>query len=256
MGMFSNSYLVYPPDIQEETPYIRFEIDNKNKDYIILPQPPGLTVQDGAAYGTLDLTTVIGGNDIIKRLVGGKPGKNDLTAGYLFGKEKYSDIFGIDASEVGALSALKNRIAVNKYQRTTYETQNIRAFSFAFKFVAQSKSESDTILKIEEIFRRATYPRKVGGIALEYPPAIDIKFMIGEEDNPYFPQIFRTQITGFSTVYNSSTNAFHKDGQPVEVDMTIELQEDSQLFRDEDTDELRSHDSSVYSPGKKKILSP
>ena len=137
---------------------------------------------------------------------------------------------------VGTALALNKRIAVNKYQRATYETQNIRNFTFQFKFAAQNIQESDAIMVIENIFRKATYPRKVGGIALQYPPVVEVEFKQGEDRNIAFPKIFRTQITGFNTQYNQSTNAFYKSGAPIEVDMSITLQEDTQLYRDDGDD--------------------
>jgi len=223
----------FPADLRGEHPYLHFKIMNDKPISILLPQPPGLSIEDGAAYGAVDLTLIEGGADAIKSYVGGSNfNQSDATAGALLGKETFQGLFGVDTSMVGAAVALNQRVAVNKYQRATYETQNIRTFTFAFKFAAQNSDDTSIIIGIENIFRKATYPRKVGGIALQYPPVVEVEFKIGEDRNLAFPKIFRTQITSFNTTYNQSTNAFYKNGAPIEVDMSITLQEDTQLYRD------------------------
>ncbi len=233
----------FPLDIDGGRPYIQFTILDSKQTQILLPQPPGLSVQDGAVYGTLDLSLISGSGETFSNAVGALSGDQSVTSGSikeeatalgLLSKETVQGAFGVDINQIGTVAALNQRVAVNKYQRTTYETQNIRAFSFAFKFAAQNKDESDVIKKIETAFRNATYPTKVGGIALKYPPPIQVQFKIGENLNKAMPTIYRTQITGFNTTFNQSTNAFFKDGQPIEVDMSIELQEDTQLFKNED----------------------
>lgn len=242
--------LVYPPDLKEDTPYIRFKIDLDGGKFICLPQPPGLSFTDGAAYGTMDLTLVEGGGEVFKKMIQGRMGgegvgSTDVAAAALFGKEAFANFVGDSTANLGVVNALKQKVAVNKYTRLTYETQNIRTFTFAFKFAAQSSEESDIILKIERLFRKAAYPKKVGAIALRYPPTVEIAFMLGDTPNPYLPQIFRTNITSFNAIFNSSTNAFHKQGQPIEVDMSIELSEDSQNYRDENTDEIVNNNSAI-----------
>ena len=240
--------LRYPLDIKASRPYIQFTILEPEKTHILLPQPPGLSVQDGAVYGTLDLSLISGSaetaGNAVAALTGQPQDANLVQEGVALGllsKESIQGAFGIDTTQIGTIAALNRRVAVNKYQRTTYETQNIRAFSFAFKFAAQNKNESDVIKKIEDTFRRATYPTKIGGIALRYPPPIQVQFKLGSEINKAMPKIFRTQITGFNTTFNQSTNAFFKKGEPIEVDMTIELQEDTQLFKDDESGALTNY---------------
>ena len=240
-----NSFVTrFPLDLKGEHPYLHFKIMNDKPVSIILPQPPGLSIEDGAAYGVVDLTLIEGGADAIKGYIGSDVDSRgaDATAGALLGKETFQGLFGVDTSMVGNAVALNKRIAVNKYQRATYETQNIRTFTFAFKFAAQNQDDTNRITEIENIFRKATYPRKVGGIALQYPPVVQVEFKLGEDRNYAFPKIFRTQITSFNTTYNQSTNAFYKSGAPIEVDMSITLQEDTQLYRDEGEDRQLTSD--------------
>jgi len=233
-----NSFVTrFPADINGDQPYLHFKIMNDKPISIFLPQPPGLSIEDGAAYGVVDLTLIEGGADAIKSYVGGSDfNQSDATAGALLGKDAFQGLFGVDTSMVGSAVALNKRIAVNKYQRATYETQNIRNFTFAFKFAAQNQDDTNRITLIENIFRKATYPRKVGNIALQYPPVVEVEFKLGVDRNYAFPKIFRTQITSFNTTYNQSTNAFYKNGAPIEVDMSITLQEDTQLYRDHGND--------------------
>ena len=45
------------------------------------------------------------------------------------------------------------------------------------------------------------------------------------------PKIMDTYLVNCTTTYNSTTNAFHEDGQPVEVDMSLTFQETRPLTR-------------------------
>ena len=45
------------------------------------------------------------------------------------------------------------------------------------------------------------------------------------------PKIMETHLVNCTTTYNSTSNAFHDDGQPVEVDVALTFQETKPLVR-------------------------
>ena len=75
------------------------------------------------------------------------------------------------------------------------------------------------------------YPEKSGAVSLRYPAKFTIDFYNGEKKNKYMPKIMDTYLVNCTTTYNSTTNAFHEDGQPVEVDMSLTFQETRPLTR-------------------------
>ena len=45
------------------------------------------------------------------------------------------------------------------------------------------------------------------------------------------PQILDCHLTGLSVTYNSTANSFHKDGAPVETDVSLTFQETKTIVR-------------------------
>ena len=84
---------------------------------------------------------------------------------------------------------------------------------------------------IENIFRKYLYPTKAGVASLQYPAKFNIGFFTGGKINKYMPKIMETHLVNCTTTYNSTSNAFHDDGQPVEVDMALAFQETKPLLR-------------------------
>ena len=84
---------------------------------------------------------------------------------------------------------------------------------------------------IENIFRKYLYPTKAGVASLQYPAKFNIGFFTGGKINKYMPKIMETHLVNCTTTYNSTSNAFHDDGQPVEVDVALTFQETKPLLR-------------------------
>ena len=65
----------------------------------------------------------------------------------------------------------------------------------------------------------------------QYPPTFQITFYNGTEVNKFMPKIMPCYLTTVDATYNASGNSFHRDGSPVEVDMTLSFQETKTLTR-------------------------
>ena len=235
-------------------PFIQFKIVDRIEPEsvsIFLYQPPGFALNDGATYTNLDLGALQGAQEFGKELAKGQSlsqsfNKADRQALALVGKESIASTLGTDVAASGtAISALKKGIAINPYTRVAFEGVNIRTHEFSFKLVAESADETEMAKRIERTFRKFLYPKRVGSIALQYPPMFDIKFFSNGKENPYMPKLKPAYLTSLSSTFNESTNAMFKDtGAPLEVSIVLSFQEErtmvrQDLYEDDNTIEER-----------------
>jgi len=228
-------------------PFIQFKIVDRIEPEsvsIFLYQPPGLSVNDGASYTNFDFGTL----GAAAEFSGGKTGftENDKIAAALVGKEAVAAEIGSELISKGtSIGALKAGIAINPYTRISFEGVNVRTHEFTFKLVAEDEDETEMAKAIERTFRKFLYPKRVGSIALQYPPMFHIKFFSNGQVNPYMPNIKPCYLTSLSSTFNESTNAlFKKTGAPLEVSISLSFQEErtmvrQDLYEDDNTIEER-----------------
>ena len=124
--------------------------------------------------------------------------------------------------------SVANQVSVNPNTRAVFNAVNLRAFSFTFKMIPNSAQEAQEIQKIVKHFRSALYPEilDVGGLPLGYkfPPLFRITFKHrGSEAK--IPRLELCYLRGIQSTYNPTGQAFYRDGQPNEIDMTLQFQE-------------------------------
>jgi len=231
----SGSILYFPMSLRGKVAqgisHVRFKIDNHGEevecDSIHLFVPQGFSMPDSASYGTMDL-------GLIGATMNDSPG--ELTSAdaisQLAAKGALIDsVTGAPLSSMTGAAGLKAGIAVNPFTETTFTNSNIRSFGFTFKLVSENKEEADAAAIIENIFRKYLYPDKKGVASLKFPAKFNIGFFNGGKINKYMPKIMETHLVNCTTTYNSTSNAFHDDGQPVEVDVALTFQETKPLLR-------------------------
>lgn len=236
--------------IEDGGTFMRFVIEpigGGNKVDINIYQPIGITVSDGANYQNFDLGNMASGLDFAKNIASGR-GNNvsgsDVLAAALIAKNSLS---GKESGfNIRSKAALAAGVATNPYTRTTFETVNIRTFSFNFKLVADDAKEAETAKAIERTFRKFLYPKRAGALALSYPPLFRIEFHTLGEINPYMPNIKPCYLTSLESTFNETANTFHSDGSPIEVNLSLGFQEERALLRDD----LYANDDTIdESPG-------
>lgn len=149
---------------------------------------------------------------------------------------------------IGEGASIAAGVTLNPNVRASFKGVAIREFSFQFKFIPKSQEESLIVEKMIKRFRYAAYPESLntdpnanfedqtlGNIALGYkfPDLFDIKVNYVTENGEVrignkFQKCF---LKGITTNYNPSTMAFHKDGKPVEIDLTLNFVEEKTLDR-------------------------
>lgn len=215
-------------------PFIQFRITDRIEPEsvsIFLYQPPGFALSDGATYTNFDLGVLEGAANFGQGLTNFTDADKMATA--LVSKESIASTLGADFVSKGtSIGALKKGIAVNPYTRIAFEGVNIRTHEFSFKLVAEDEDETEMAKRIERTFRKFLYPKRVGSIALQYPPMFNIKFFSNGQVNPYMPNIKPCYLTSLSSTFNESTNAlFKKTGAPLEVSINLSFQEERTLVR-------------------------
>ena len=242
------SILRFPSSLADEADkganHVRFVINELQNGKRIQPytihlhQPIGFSASDMGNYGTMDAGPVGAGmKTILARLGLGSGAGNeftsaDLTAGALMNMSLLSQIPIVDQLDRGArLSALELGIAQNPHTLVTYEGHQLRTFQFEYKLISESDREARTIEKIVDIFRNYSLTESTGALSIQYPAQFSIDFYKGGSQNKFMPQILDCHLTNLSVTYNGTTNAFHKDGAPVETDVSMTFQETKSIVR-------------------------
>lgn len=245
--------IVFPADLRTTTmPIIQFTAFERdggsvNLHHLWFPCPANVTIADAATYNTIDLGAI--GSTVRNIAAAGKEGQGLGDAMSKMGSSITTQAKSAKASEVAAVAAqaipfndsiaqqaqFDQKVIMNPNTNTTFAGNTIRNFQFQFKLIARSQAESEEIRKIHNKFRAFTYADSRSNsqnLILAYPPTWTIKFLdTAKKENKYIPKIFSCYLTGFTSTLNPTTNMFHEDGSPLEVDISLQYQETRVLTR-------------------------
>ena len=237
---------VYPENLREKAdsfkgfPHVSFEMIQRalpeaTKVHLYVPQ--GFSVPDGASYGTIDLG----------QMGATEQEMNDTNMDDLANLKAGA---ALDAAGLGDLTpaaqkaAIKKGIALNPNTAVQFDTVALRTFEFTFKMVSESAKEAQQIFLIENLFRKALYPTRQGAL-LKYPPTFKIEFLHGDQVNGFMPRIMESYLINMTTTFNASSNMYHADGSPSEVDISMTFQETELVTREK----LYGTGTGISSPG-------
>jgi len=140
----------------------------------------------------------------------------------------------------GNVTSLAFGVTVNPNARTVFKGVNIREFAFQFKFIPKSAREAKEVEKIIKRFRGYAYPDPivVGGISAgyKYPHMFELDMFYENEagvKKRVGTKMKKCHLKAISTNYNSSSMAFHPDGYPVEIDLSLSFVEERTLNRED-----------------------
>ena len=258
---FETGELVYPLSLrgQPNVNMIQFTAhDNRGGQaqlkHLFFPCPAGIAINDSATYNTIDLGA-FGGAALAAAQDSAGTAKGfgqSLFAKAKAAKENFTNSEIASAASAllvapdsvkGAVS-LKNRVILNPNTNTTFTGNAVRSFTFAFKMIAESPEESAVVSKIHDRFRKYAYADSQSSeqnMIMSFPPTWTIHFLRGDgQENPFIPKIFSCYLTGVESTFNSTTNMFHADGAPMEVDVSVSYQETRTLTRT-DIEQLREN---------------
>jgi hypothetical protein len=212
---------------------------------IAFPIPGGLGFSDSASWdGSLDglLSTALAGasQETIESLSCGEGARE--AAGKFIGsiidkatgstaKDKALSALSFGASmtpggdKIQSIMNAASRSIPNPNVISQFTGSGQRTFSFKFSMVASDAAEAKIIQDIVKYFRISAYAEG-SSLRLNYPPEWNISFMMGRKEMDTLPKIANVVLTQVDTNFNSQSGySFHKDGSPIDVDLTVGFKE-------------------------------
>jgi hypothetical protein len=212
---------------------------------ISLYLPMGLAFRDNVTYENFDLGAVGGAiaqgagiasamTDGIGSFINGLKGSGSAELAKLAGVTAAKSVL---PAEGAAAIKIQGGVTLNPNSRIMFKQPNIREFAFAFKFIARSAEEQASVNQIIKIFRTELYPSsidaQIGGqtisLGYNFPKKFQLSFEYDGGEIPGLAKIKPCYLRDVSTTFNSSQMAMHKDGNFMEVDMTLSFQETAAL---------------------------
>jgi hypothetical protein len=248
--------LTYPSELTENGDHflkfmpIKYERKNRNQNATLntlmsihLPIPANIQTSYAANWGEAELGQIgnlIAGDNSVSKLLDATLGSGQLTATgasnaakKLFNTVKptmirntvkaLGDAAGIKAVE--AYDVTKGQ-TVNPHQAALFTGVGFRTHAFAYKLLARSRAESDTINNIIRTFKYCMHPDLVpGGTMFEFPYEWIIKFSTSVRKYAY--DFTPCALTGFSATYNGQGNPvfYEETGAPIQVDISLQFKE-------------------------------
>lgn len=221
--------------------------------------PIALTQADGLSYAQPELgpfgagaTAALGQGKGILETLGQAAEKGfsnmaDMVAGNLQGAAAGLALQRTAAAMNGTsgnAASLAFGVTVNPNARTVFKGVNIREFAFQFKFIPKSSLEAKEVEKIIKRFRSYAYPDtiNIAGVnaGYKYPHMFELDLFYENEagiKKRVGTKMKKCHLKAISTNYNSSSMAFHPDGYPVEIDLSLSFVEERTLNRSDIMDE-------------------
>ena len=172
-----------------------------------------------------------GNIDILKDQM--KKGFGDFNAG----ADAAAALGAVTPGDIGQEIQFETKTIMDPRINTRFTGNGMRNFSFNFKMIATSEQESIIVKDIYNAFRRYSYAKRLGIVALSYPPLWTIKFLIapenGAKENPFIPKIGQCYLNNVGTTFNATNNSWRTNNAPLEVDLTLAFQETQVQTRDD-----------------------
>lgn len=233
-----------------------------------LYMPQGVSITDVFQYDNVDLG--IGAAALANAINSGGSVNDAMNNALEAGFQGISNIVKMfSGSQIGGLGVLRAaqaapfvsnavrsavsvsaRRSVHPNTRTTFNKPGIRKFTYQFKFIATSPEEAKSVNDIISFFRFHAYPHTIDiqidgtdyrtPVGYEYPDMfkIIVQTKIQKGDKTAFVdydniKLLDCFIEGITTNYNPTAAIFHPDGEPVEIDFSINFVEHRAFSRND-----------------------
>lgn len=247
---------------------VKGKVNNKlNKGEAVLFLPQSIQISDNIQYGSVELGAI--GATTMQGVAAGSGALGLATEAF---KNTMSDIaaaaFG-DIGDAGAAAAVQRTarrfgapqiagavatstgVTINPNNRNILNGVALRTFRFQFKLIPTSAKESEVINKMIKWFRLSMYP-DIGAVldetqgtslTLKYPSKFNITMEYGKfseaggiefgDTTQVATGLLPCFLQSFDAVYNPNAMAFHTDGNPQEVDISLNFIEERALNRND-----------------------
>ena len=238
-----------------------------NKGEVVLFLPQSIQISDNIQYGSIELgaigatamqgvaagTSALGlAGDALKSVMEdiSSAAFGDLgDAGAAAAVQRTARRF--NAPQIAGAVATSTGVTINPNNRNILNGVALRTFRFQFKLIPTSAREADIINKMIKWFRIAMYP-DIGAaldetqgtsLTLKYPSKFNITMEYGNFSKAGGLEFGDTKqvatgllpcfLQSFDAVYNPNAMAFHTDGNPQEVDISLNFIEERALNRND-----------------------
>lgn len=242
------------------------KVNNKqNRGEVVLYLPQSIQISDNIQYGSIELGAIgaaamqgVAAGTGAVGLVGDalKSVMEDIAsaafgdlgdAGAAAAVQRTARRFG--APQIAGAVATSTGVTINPNNRNILNGVALRTFRFQFKLIPTSAQEADIINKMIKWFRLSMYP-DIGAaldetqgtsLTLTYPSKFEITMEYGKfsdaggvefgDTKPVATGLLPCFLQSFDAVYNPNAMAFHTDGNPQEVDISMNFIEERALNR-------------------------
>jgi hypothetical protein len=130
------------------------------------------------------------------------------------------------------------------------------AFTFSFDLTPRDHKEGQVIKEIIRLFKYHSAPKKnvraidtsqnTTGLFISAPDVFELKYMMGRKEHPYLHKFKLCALTQMSVDYGASgAYATYADGTPVHMKLTLQFQELSPIFQEDQYDYYETPDKGV-----------
>lgn len=216
--------------------------DSKNPlSTIWLYMPQNITINDANIYENMDLSTML---NAIASTAETKGVADLFSKDFIDTMGKYTTQAFAQGGGLGGGIAAQSLIAsgavVNPKTQMLYKGPTLRQFALQFKLMPSNANEASTIENLIKTIRENSYPELHGTEKnfFMFPNIFRVKFYYhsGAGATPVEIPMIKFKpcyCENVSTAYNSSQNVFFDDGNPHEIDLTINLKETEVVTRED-----------------------
>lgn len=186
--------------------------------------PP--TVKYSMNYANKELGTLAGivgtgfGEGSMKSL----SGAGEAAAAALTSFAKLPGAFGsVDVQSALSASA---KTSLNPFKEVIFESVDFRSFAFKYKFFPKSKSESESVRSIIELFKFHMHPEMSDSkLFFIYPAEFQITYYFGSSENEYVHRFAPCVLESMEVSYGGEQFSTFADGSPTEINMSLIFRE-------------------------------
>lgn len=196
-------------------PTVRYNVNYSNKDIGMLA---GLVGPGSDLFKSISEGDITGAFSQLSN-TGGEVG-----AAFLTQLAKFPSIFG--AGDARAALSKASGASLNPFREVIFESVDPRTFIFKYKFLPKSKTESNMVRDIVNLFKYHMYPDiSENKLFFIYPSEFEIKYLFRGSENEYLHTFARCALESMDVSYGGDQFSSFRDGAPTEVNMTLTFRE-------------------------------
>jgi len=206
---------------------------------IWLFMPTNVTVNDNNIFENTDLATILNAavSASDKGGIASMFSEDTIKQGMGFVQQYFAQNGGLGGG-IAAQAIIKSGQVVNPRTQMLYKGPTLRQLALNWKLMPSSADEARTIENLIKVMRANSYPKlSLEGSFFEFPNIFKLEFMYNTPNGGIEPihmiQFKELYLQNVTTTYNSAYNVFFEDGNPHEIDLTLNFQETEVITRDD-----------------------